>query len=106
MRAYRQMGVKEGIAYAWSRSRKGGWAIAQSPIMRTTVTLKRLKRAGYISFSDTYQSVSPIFENRLIPVGTLLRQQYRCERCTGGVLLRQPSTRCVPCMCSSAQTAS
>jgi len=70
MRAYRQMGVKEGIAYAWSRSRKGGWAIAQSPIMRTTITLERLKRAGYISFSGTYQSVSPIFENRLIPVGT------------------------------------
>jgi len=73
MRAYRQMGVESGIAYAWSRSRKGGWAVAQSPMMRTTITLDRLKRAGYISFADTYQLVSPIFENRLIPVGTLLR---------------------------------
>ncbi len=70
MRAYRQLGVKHGLAYAWSRSRMGGWAIAQSPIMRTTVTLSRLKQAGYISFSEVYKSVSPIFENRLIPDGT------------------------------------
>jgi len=70
MRAYRQMGVQPGIAYAWSRSRMGGWRVAQSPMMRTTVTLDRLKRAGYISFTDTYKFVSPIFENRLIPVGT------------------------------------
>jgi group II intron reverse transcriptase/maturase len=70
MRAYRQLGVKAGIAYAWSRSRMGGWAVAQSPMMRTTVTLNRLQQAGYISFNDTYQSVSPIFENRLIPDGT------------------------------------
>ena len=70
MRAYRQMGVNAGMAYAWSRSRMGGWAVAQSPMMRTTVTLNRLSKAGYISFNDTYQSVSPIFENRLIPDGT------------------------------------
>ena len=27
---------------AWSRTRKGGWAIAQSPILTTTITLERL----------------------------------------------------------------
>jgi group II intron reverse transcriptase/maturase len=70
MRAYRQMGIPVGQAYAWSRSRMGGWAVARSPMMRTTVTLNRLSKAGYISFNDTYQSVSPIFENRLIPDGT------------------------------------
>ena len=70
MRAYRSMGVSTGISYAWSRSRMGGWAVAQSPMMRTTVTLKRLKRVNYISFSEIYHSVSPVFENRLIPVGT------------------------------------
>jgi len=69
MRAYRQMGVKSGIAYAWSRSRMGGWAVAQSPMMRTTVTFARLKQAGYLSFNEVYQSVSPVFGNRLIPVG-------------------------------------
>jgi len=70
MRAYRQMGVKSGIAYAWSRSRMGGWAVAQSPMMRTTVTLNRLKRIGYRSFSDYYLKVSPVLVNRLIPDGT------------------------------------
>ncbi len=38
--------------------------------MRTTVTFARLKKAGYISFTEVYKSVSPIIENRLIPVGT------------------------------------
>jgi hypothetical protein len=33
----------------------GGWAIAQSPMMRTTVTLERLKRRGYFSFSEQFQ---------------------------------------------------
>lgn len=69
-RAYIQMGVKPGIAYAWSRSRMGGWAVAQSPMMRTTVTLKRLQRIGYRSFSDCYKQNSPILMNRLIPSGT------------------------------------
>ncbi len=63
-------GRKHDTAYAWSRSRMGGWAIAQSPIMRTTVTLICLKKAGYISFTEIYKSVSPIFENRLMPNGT------------------------------------
>ena len=55
MRAYIRMGVPRGMAYAWSRSRMGGWAQACSPIMRTTVTLLRLKRRGYIAFSEYFQ---------------------------------------------------
>ena len=39
-------------------------------MMRTTVTLSRLRRAGYRSFSEIYQNVSPVLENRLIPNGT------------------------------------
>ena len=70
-RAYIRMGVKEGIAYAWSRSRMGSWAVAQSPMMRTTVTLKRLQSIGYKSFFDYYRKVSPVLMNRLIPDGTL-----------------------------------
>ncbi len=58
MRAYRQMGVPQGKSYAWSRSRMGGWAVAQSPMMRTTVTLSRLRRIGYISFSEVYKNVT------------------------------------------------
>jgi RNA-directed DNA polymerase len=33
-----QLGVPYGKAYAYSRTRKGGWAIAQSPILQTTIT--------------------------------------------------------------------
>lgn len=39
-----RLGVDQAHAYAWSRTRKGGWAIAQSPILGTTISLKRLKR--------------------------------------------------------------
>jgi len=31
MRSFIRLGVPKGQAYAWSRSRMGGWAIAQSP---------------------------------------------------------------------------
>ena len=51
MRSFIRLGVPQGQAYAWSRSRMGGWAIAQSPIMKTTVTIKRLQQRGYTSFT-------------------------------------------------------
>ena len=55
MRAYIRMGIPKGMAYAWSRSRLGGWAQSCSPMMRTTVTINRLKRRGYIEFNEYYQ---------------------------------------------------
>jgi len=58
MRAYIRMGIPKGQAYAWSRSRLGGWAQSCSPMMRTTVTISRLKRRGYIDFSEYYQRFS------------------------------------------------
>lgn len=54
-----RLGVEQGKAYAYSRTRKGGWAIAQSPIMTTTVTLERLRKRGYASMFDYYQRVTP-----------------------------------------------
>ena len=54
-RSYIRMGIPKGRAYSWSRSRMGGWAIAKSPIMITTVTNLRLKRRGYIEFNEYYQ---------------------------------------------------
>lgn len=54
-RAYIRLGIPEGMAYAWSRSRLGGWAQACSPMMSTTVTIPRLIRKGYIEFSEYYQ---------------------------------------------------
>lgn len=40
------LGVDPDHAYVWSRTRKGGWSIAQSPILGTTITLKRLTKRG------------------------------------------------------------
>ena len=49
-----RLGVKSGQAYAWSRSRMGGWAIAQSPILGTTITKARLEKRGYLTMLNYY----------------------------------------------------
>lgn len=56
-----RLGVKTGMAYAWSRTRMGGWAVACSPILRTTITPSRLQRRGYMSMLTIYEQVSPYF---------------------------------------------
>jgi group II intron reverse transcriptase/maturase len=50
-----RLGIDQVQAYAWSRTRMGGWAVAQSPILRTTITVKRLKRKGYVSLLEYYK---------------------------------------------------
>jgi len=37
----------------------GGWAIAQSPILGTTITIDRLKQRGYESLLDIYKRTMP-----------------------------------------------
>ena len=54
-----RLGVDQDHAYAWSRTRKGGWAIAQSPVLGTTITLKRLKKRGYLSLTELYIQLNP-----------------------------------------------
>jgi RNA-directed DNA polymerase len=54
-----RMGIEQGQAYAWSRSRMGGWRIAQSPILGTTITIERLKLRGYIPLLELYNQVKP-----------------------------------------------
>ena len=49
-----QLGIEKGQAYAWSRTRMGGWSVAQSPILVTTITLARLKRKGYKPITAYY----------------------------------------------------
>jgi group II intron reverse transcriptase/maturase len=61
-----RLGVDAAHAYAFSRTRKGGWAVAQSPILTTTITLKRLQQRGYESMLDYYCQVSPQFSEPLI----------------------------------------
>lgn len=54
-----RMGIKQGQAYAWSRTRMGGWAVAQSPILGTTITLSRLRRKGYEPMLSYYHKTQP-----------------------------------------------
>jgi group II intron reverse transcriptase/maturase len=54
-----RLGVDKEHAYAWSRSRKGGWAIAQSPILGTTITCDRLVKRGYEPMLSIYQKIAP-----------------------------------------------
>lgn len=49
-----RLGVEKGKAYAWSRTRMGGWAVAQSPILGTTIQVGLLKRRGYVAMTDYY----------------------------------------------------
>ncbi len=54
-----RLGIEQGQAYAWSRTRMGGWPVAQSPILNTTITLKRLMQRGYVPMLDIYKRISP-----------------------------------------------
>lgn len=54
-----RLGVNPDDAYAWSRTRKGGWAVAQSPILNTTITKSRLKQRGYNSLLELYTLLNP-----------------------------------------------
>jgi len=57
-----RLGVDQDHAYAWSRTRKGGWAVAQSPILNTTITLSRLRRKGYESMLSYYLKKQPTIQ--------------------------------------------
>lgn len=57
LRAFRQLGISESWARRFAYSRLGGWAIACSPIMGTTVTESRLRQRGYIPFLEYYLKV-------------------------------------------------
>jgi len=51
-----RLGIKQSQAYAWSRTRMGGWRVAQSPILGTTITIERLKKRNYISLVEYYHT--------------------------------------------------
>lgn len=63
-----RLGVPHGQAYAWSRTRMGGWAVAQSPILGTTITIKVLKKRGYVPVAELFNTISPNYKNSLFPV--------------------------------------
>jgi group II intron reverse transcriptase/maturase len=69
-----RLGVSKSQAYAWSRTRMGGWAVAQSPILGTTITIERLIKRGYQSMLTYYEKVSPQLNEPLYtrPVRTVV----------------------------------
>jgi hypothetical protein len=54
-----RLGVRQGQAFAWSRTNMGGWAVAQSPILGTTITIARLRKRGYEQMASYYQKLRP-----------------------------------------------
>lgn len=79
-----RMGVPKGQAYAWSRTRKGGWAVAHSPMLITTVTVKRLAKRGYESLIDYYRKVAPQLNEPLYarPACTVVGEPHREQFCS------------------------
>ncbi len=69
-----RLGIEQNDAYAWSRTRMGGWAVAQSPILKTTITIDNLKKRGYISSLDIYKKIAPQLNEPLYtrPVRTVV----------------------------------
>ena len=69
-----RLGVEKETAYQWSRSRMGGWAIAQSPILGTTITIARLAKRGYKSLLTSYAKAAPHLNEPLYtrPVRTVV----------------------------------
>ena len=64
-----RLGVNPQDAFRWSRSRMGGWAVAQSPILNTTITVNRLCKRGYESMLSWYELINPDkFAPTLFPI--------------------------------------
>ena len=64
-----RLGVNPRDAFRWSRSRLGGWAISQSPILNTTITVDLLGKRGYESMFSWYQKIVPHkFTPTLFPI--------------------------------------
>jgi group II intron reverse transcriptase/maturase len=69
-----RMGVDPIRARLWSHTRCGGWAVARSPILKTTITNARLARRGYQSMSTLFASIAPHLNEPLYtrPVRTVV----------------------------------
>ena len=69
-----RMGIDPQRARLWSHTRMGGWAVARSPILKTTITNARLARRGYLSMSIIFESIAPHLNEPLYtrPVRTVV----------------------------------
>jgi hypothetical protein len=55
-----KLGIRKSKAWEYANTRNGSWPTAKSPILSTAITYERLKRAGYIFFTDYYLKVTPV----------------------------------------------
>ena len=56
-RRLKQLGYNHSNAIKYANTRKGYWAVAGSQILSCSITDDRLRKSGYIFFSDYYKSV-------------------------------------------------
>lgn len=52
-----KLGIPADKAYQWGNSRLGYWRIAGSPVLKCSITNKRLAAAGYFSILNYYESL-------------------------------------------------
>ena len=69
-----RLGVDHDHAYSFSRTRMGTWAVALSPIMRTTITIERLQKRNYEAMSNYYLKIASFLNEPLYtrPVRTVV----------------------------------
>ncbi len=56
-----KLGINKYIAWEWANTRKGYWRIAGSALLNRGITSDRLREAGYVFFSDSYQKVRVVY---------------------------------------------
>lgn len=52
-----RLGINKSKAWEWANSRKGYWHLANSFVLKTSVTNEKLRKAGYVFLSDHYLKV-------------------------------------------------
>jgi group II intron reverse transcriptase/maturase len=69
-----RLGINPENAKKWSLTRMGGWAVARSPIMKKSVTNKRLGLRGYQAMLPIYKKITPHLNEPLYtgPVRTVV----------------------------------
>lgn len=69
-----RLGVEPYRAQKQSNPHLGGWAVARSPILKTTITLAHLQQHGYESLLSVYKTTSPYLNEPLYtrPVRTVV----------------------------------
>jgi len=60
IRNLKRLGVPLWLAIKWGLTRKGGWHVVNTPILKTTITNKRLMMRGFLPMSDIFAKFSHV----------------------------------------------